>query len=81
VLAAMASFYLSTPEASTPEALPVTRAVLGVLDGPADLTMLVFRARLGARGLLPGTPGRRPRGAELVMPVNPAPGGEVHGIE
>ena len=59
VLAAMASFYLCTPEASTPEALPLTRAVLGALDGPADLTMLVFRARLGLRGL----PARRSRTA------------------
>ena len=81
VLAAMASFYLCTPEASTPEALPLTRAVLGALDGPADLTMLVFRARLGLRGLLPGAPGRRSRGAELVMPAKPRPGGEAHGIE
>lgn len=48
MLAAMASFYLSTPEASTPEALPVARAVLSVLDGPARLAMLVFRARPGA---------------------------------
>ncbi len=81
LLAAMASFYLSTPEAATPEALPLTRAVLGALDGPADLTMLVFRARLGLRGLLPGAPGRRSRGAELVMPAKPRPGGEAHGIE
>lgn len=47
VLAAMASFYLSTPEASAPEALPVARAVLDVLDGPARLAMLVFRLRRG----------------------------------
>ena len=33
VLAAMASFYLSTPEAATPAALPLARAVLGALDG------------------------------------------------
>ena len=68
VLAAMASFYLSTPEAATPEALPVARAVLGALDGPADLAMLVFRARSRARGLLPGSWGRGARGAEIVMP-------------
>ena len=36
LLAAMASFYLCTPEASAPEALGVTRAVLDTLDGPAD---------------------------------------------
>jgi tetraprenyl-beta-curcumene synthase len=72
VLAAMASFYLSTPEASTPEALPVTGAVLRALDGPADLAMLVFRARLRARGLLSGAPGRGSRGAELVTPAQAA---------
>jgi tetraprenyl-beta-curcumene synthase len=81
MLAAMASFYLSTPEASTPEALPVAKAVLGALDGPADLTMLVFRLRLRARGLLPSAPGGRSRGAEPVMPAKPRPGGEAHGIE
>lgn len=45
VLAAMASFYLSSPQAATPEALPVARAVLDVLGVPASLAMLVFRAR------------------------------------
>ncbi len=69
VLSAMASFYLSTPEASTPNALPITKAVLAALDGPADLAMLVFRSRLRARRLLPGAPGQRSRGAELVMPA------------
>jgi len=76
VLAAMASFYLSMPEAATPAALPLARAVLGALDGPADLSMLVFRARSRVRGLLPGAPGRRARGAEIVMPggqARPAP--------
>jgi len=86
VLAAMVSFYLSTPEAATPEALPVARAVLDALDGPADLAMLVFRARLRARGLLPGSPGRDRRGAEIVIPaqaaqpaqaMQPAPIGEA----
>jgi tetraprenyl-beta-curcumene synthase len=75
VLSAMASFYLSTPEAATPAALPVARAVLGALDGPADLAMLVFRARLRVRGLLPGSWGRAARGAEVVMsarPIRPA---------
>ncbi len=82
VLAAMASFYLSTPEAATPAALPVARAVLGALDGPADLAMLVFRVRLRLRGLLPGASGRRARGAEIVMPARPAPvaAGEPSGI-
>jgi hypothetical protein len=45
VLAAMASFYLSSPQAATPEALPLARAVLDVLDGPAQLAMLVFKVR------------------------------------
>jgi len=81
LLAAMASFYLSAPEASTPEALPIARTVLGALDGPADLAMLVFRMRLGVRGLLPGARGRRSRAAELTMPAVPAPSGEAHGIE
>ena len=57
VLAAMASFYLSTPEAATPAALPLARAVLEALDGPADLAMLVFRARSRLRGLVPGSRG------------------------
>jgi tetraprenyl-beta-curcumene synthase len=69
LLAAMASFYLSTPEASTPQALPVTRAVLDTLGRPAALAMGVFRARLAVRRLLPGVPGRRAHGAELVIPA------------
>ncbi len=93
LLAAMASFYLSTPEAATPEAQPVARAVLGALDGPADLAMLVFRARLRARGLLPGSPGRDTRGAEIVISAQPAQAvqpvpigetphvGETHGMK
>ncbi len=70
VVAAMASFYLSTQEARTPEALPVTCAVLESLGDPADLAMLVFRLRLAARRLAPrrpGAPARRARGAEVVM--------------
>jgi tetraprenyl-beta-curcumene synthase len=47
MVAAMASFYLSAQGASTPEALPVARAVLDVLNGPARLAMLVFRLRRG----------------------------------
>jgi tetraprenyl-beta-curcumene synthase len=69
MLAAMASFYLCTPEASMPEALGVTRAVLDTLDGPAAMAMVVFRARLGARRLTPGVPGHRAHGAELVIPA------------
>jgi tetraprenyl-beta-curcumene synthase len=68
-LAAMASFYLSTPEASTPQARPVARAVLGTLDGAATLALAVFRARLTARRLAPRAPGNRARGAELVLPA------------
>jgi tetraprenyl-beta-curcumene synthase len=95
VLAAMASFYLSTPEAATPAALPVARAVRAALDGPVDLAMLVFRTRSRVRGLLPGAWGRAARGAEVVMPARPArpvlvarhaPGetlaiGETHGMK
>jgi tetraprenyl-beta-curcumene synthase len=69
VLAAMASFYLSTPEAATPAALPLSRAVLAALDGPADLALLVFRARARLRRLLPGWHGRRALGAETVIPA------------
>jgi tetraprenyl-beta-curcumene synthase len=72
IVAAMASFYLSTPEAATLAALPVARAVMDVLDGPAGLAMLVFRARLRLRRFVPGVHGRarrRSRGAELVTPV------------
>jgi tetraprenyl-beta-curcumene synthase len=69
MLAAMASFYLCTPEASAPEALGVTRAVLDTLDGPAAMAMVVFRARLGARRLTPGAHGGRAHGAELVIPT------------
>ena len=45
ILAAMASFYLSTPDASLPAARPVARAVLDVLGKPAALAGLVFRLR------------------------------------
>jgi tetraprenyl-beta-curcumene synthase len=70
LLAAMVSFYLSTPEASTPQALPVRRAVLEALGRPAALAMAVFRLRLAARRLVPGGVGRRrARGAELVTPA------------
>lgn len=48
ILAAMASFYLSTPEASLPAGTggdSIRRAVLGVLGKPAALAGLVFRLR------------------------------------
>ena len=75
MLAAMASFYLSTPEASTPEALGVTRAVLDTLGRPAALAMVVFRARLRAQRLTPGAPGRRVYRRE---PAIPAPAERGH---
>jgi len=74
-LAAMASFYLCTPEASTPQALGVSNAVLDTLDGPATMAMVVFRARLAVRRLAPGASGHRAHGAELVIP---APAERVH---
>ncbi|HEV3318562.1 MAG TPA: DUF2600 family protein [Solirubrobacteraceae bacterium] len=80
MLAAMASFYLCTPEASTPQALGVTRAVLDTLDGPATMAMVVFRARLAVRRLAPLAPGRRAHGAELVIPAHAesAPAERLH---
>jgi tetraprenyl-beta-curcumene synthase len=60
ILAAMASFYLSTPEASLPAARPVARAVLGVLGQPAALARLVFRLRRLAWA-------RRPQEAEVLL--------------
>jgi tetraprenyl-beta-curcumene synthase len=76
ILAAMASFYLCTPEASAPEALGVRRAVLDTLGGPAAMAMLVFRAWLAARRLTSGVRGDRTHGAELVIS---APAGRIHG--
>jgi tetraprenyl-beta-curcumene synthase len=83
VLAAMASFYLSTPEARAAEAAPVADAVLDALGEPAALSMAVFRSRLRLRRLapkVPGAPARRGGGAEVVMPSgvqDPAPAGAV----
>jgi tetraprenyl-beta-curcumene synthase len=65
VLAGMASFYLSTPEAARLVDPPITRSILRALGGPAALAMLVFRARLSLRRL--GLT-RRSRGAEIVLP-------------
>lgn len=48
VLAGMASHYLSTREASQPEALPTTRGVLAAIGGLAAPTMLVMGARRAA---------------------------------
>jgi tetraprenyl-beta-curcumene synthase len=72
LLAAMASFYLSTPEARTLETAPVADAVLAALGEPAELAMAVFRTRLRLRRFVPATPGapaRRGGGAEVVMPA------------
>ncbi len=90
LLAAMASFYLSTPEARAPETAPVAAAVLSALGEPAELSMRVFHARLRLRRLAPSAPGapaRRGGGAEVVMPAvagELAPGSvghEAHGIK
>ncbi len=48
ILAAMASSYLSTPEASEPAARPVSQAVLDALGDLAKPAMSVFRARAWA---------------------------------
>jgi tetraprenyl-beta-curcumene synthase len=72
VLAAMASFYLSTPEAAAPAARPVAHAILDALGEPARLSMHVFRTRLRVRRLTPRAPGgpaRRGGGAEVVLPA------------
>jgi tetraprenyl-beta-curcumene synthase len=45
VLSAMTSHYLSSPEASLPDALPTTRCIMGTIGGLAFPTMLVMRAR------------------------------------
>jgi tetraprenyl-beta-curcumene synthase len=91
LLAAMASFYLSTSEARAPETAPVAAAVLSALGQPAELSMLVFRTRLRLRRLAPqapGAPARRGGGAEVVMPAvakTAAPSGpagyEANGIK
>jgi tetraprenyl-beta-curcumene synthase len=48
ILAAMASFYLSAPQARSQARAPVRAAVLSTLGLPARLSMLVFRARRAA---------------------------------
>jgi hypothetical protein len=66
ILAAMASFYLSTPEASLPAAGvggdSIPRAVLGVLGQPAALAGLVFRLRMRLDRLLRARRLERPEG-------------------
>jgi tetraprenyl-beta-curcumene synthase len=68
ILAAMASFYLSDPQASTPDARLAKKRVLATMGDLAAPTMLVMRARhapnmLGSRSLPVRSPGhshRRP---------------------
>jgi tetraprenyl-beta-curcumene synthase len=48
ILAGMASFYLTAPDASSPEAAPVSERLLEVLGGAAMPAMLVLRARRAA---------------------------------
>ncbi len=72
LVAAMASFYLSTPEARASETAPVAAAVLNALGEPAELSMAVFRTRLRLRRFAPSAPGapaRRGVGAEVVIPA------------
>ncbi len=52
ILAAMTSFYLSAPSASTPNWQPVTNRVLEAVGTLAAPTMIVLRARRAAGGLL-----------------------------
>jgi len=82
LVAAMASFYLSTPEARTPEAAPVTAAVLSALGGAAVPAMAVFRLRLRLRRLVPvapGAPSRRGGAADVVMPAASGPAARRRG--
>lgn len=48
ILAAMASFYLSDPQAATPDARPAKKQVLATMGELAAPTMLVMRARRAA---------------------------------
>jgi tetraprenyl-beta-curcumene synthase len=77
LVAAMASFYLSTPEARTPEAAPVADAVISALGGAAVPAMAVFRLRRRLSRLVPvapGAPSRRGGAADVVMPAASAAG-------
>jgi tetraprenyl-beta-curcumene synthase len=70
LLAGMASHYLSTPEASRPDALLTARSVLGTIGGLAAPTMLVMAARRAAsRGQM----------SVCALPPRGAPGGEDRG--
>ena len=52
ILAAMSSFYLSSPTTATPAALPAARRVLETMGALAMPTMAVLRARRTAHKLL-----------------------------
>ncbi len=49
ILAAMASFYLSQPAASSPAGAPARAEILATLGGRATLAMWLFRLRAGLR--------------------------------
>jgi hypothetical protein len=55
ILAAMASFYLSDPQASTPDARLAKKRVLASLGALATPTMAVLNARSAAGRLFAGT--------------------------
>ncbi|HWJ51500.1 MAG TPA: DUF2600 family protein [Solirubrobacteraceae bacterium] len=48
ILAGMVSLYLTDPEASCPEAAPISKRILAVLGGAATPSMLVLRLRRAA---------------------------------
>jgi tetraprenyl-beta-curcumene synthase len=58
ILAAMTSFYLSTPSSGTDESRVVRREVLESMGALARPTMIVLRARRAADSLLAGPSGR-----------------------
>jgi tetraprenyl-beta-curcumene synthase len=51
ILTAMASYYLSAPQCSGPEAAAVSQAVSEMLGGPLRVAILIFRARRRALSL------------------------------
>lgn len=60
ILAGMVSLYLTAPEASLPEAAPISERILAVLGGAATPSMWVLRARRAAGRTRSGS-GREPR--------------------
>jgi tetraprenyl-beta-curcumene synthase len=65
ILAGMAAFYLSAPEASAPGALPIARDVRAKIGGLAAPALLVFKARrlAGRLAALAGSSPSRKQGA------------------